>query len=330
MNKKTFIYKYVKYDDAISVIRENSVSLGNPLRFNDPFDCFIGIDEKKKIKSKKLLEEFFYIKKLLDLIDSNELNDIKYQSVEKTLTDLDRKIRTTRKFTSHPYLYKMALSTIGELSTNGSIHFDSIEKEKDEFINIQTKRLMGFQESALVSCFCTRYDSILMWGHYAERDRGVCIEYEKPTNGNFYNVKYQKKRIPYNIYKVTSLLLGYLFTNDEVDESDDSLVRSIIEPFLTKSFEWKYEDEIRCIFSRFSKNNDIYSIEKPSRPDGVQYLYRMPTKITRIFLGCKISNEREQNIIKIANELNIPVFKMKPNNDLYRLDSKEINGEEDE
>lgn len=329
MAKSNYIYKYVKYDDALSTIRENSVSLGNPLRFNDPFDCYISIDEKDKIKSKKLLEEFFYIKKLLDLLDTNEIDSSKYQGIENTLLKIRKKTESRRQFTPHPHLYKVALSIIGEISRTDSLYFDMLEKEKEAFIDSQTKRLIGFQESALVSCFCTRYDSILMWGHYAERDRGVCIEYEHPTDGNFYNVKYQKKRIPYDLYRITRRVLGYLFTNDDVDESDDLLVKSIIEPFLTKSFEWKYEDEIRCVFSRRSKNSNIYFIEKPSRPEGVQYLYRMPSKITRIFLGCKISSEREQNIINVAKEHNIPVIKMRPNNDIYRLDPIDINNKEE-
>ena len=323
-DKKKYIYKYVKYDDAISTLKRNSVSLGNPLRFNDPFDCFIGIDEKNKEKSKALLEEFFYIKKFVDLLNSNELRIQRYQVVDKKLVDFRNDLINKREYYPNPFLYKTALYYLGEICTHESTYQESLEKEKEAFMKKMTSKLLSFQESALISCFCTRYDSILMWGHYAERDRGVCIEFEYPDNGNFYKVKYQKKRIPFNLYRVTAKVLGYLYTNDVIDESDDKLIKSIIEPYLTKSFEWKYEDEIRCVFSKSSKNDDIYFIEKPSRPEGVQYLYHMPTKVTKIFLGCKISSEREQNICELAKELNIPIVKMKPDNDIYRLDPIDI------
>lgn len=323
-NKNNYIYKYVKYDDAVSTIQQNCVSLGNPLRFNDPFDCFIGIDEKNKDKSHKLLEEFFYIKKYADLLESNELKITKIQSVEKKLFTVRKKVTNTRQFKHHSFLYKESLNAIGEICTRDSSYREILEKEKKEFITNITNKLMGFRESALVSCFCERYDSILMWGHYADRDRGVCIEFERPINNNFYKVKYQRKRIPFNLYKITERVLGYLFTNDVVDEADDKLISSIIEPFLTKSFEWKYEDEIRCVFSKTSKDEGIYYVPKPSRPEGIQYLYRMPTKITKVFLGCKISSEREQNITRLAKEYGIPVVKMKPDNFIYRLDQVEI------
>ncbi len=301
------------------------MSLGNPLRFNDPFDSFIAVDESNKKKSIKLLEEFFYIKKFNDLLESHELPSGKFASQEKRLAELRKEIVKTRQFLHDASLYKTALNTISEIVTKDYTYNEILEKEKADFIKNMTKKLMGFRESALVSCFCERYDSILMWGHYADRDRGVCIEYERPLdNPNFYKVRYQKKRIPFNLFKITTLVLGYLFTNDVIDESDDKLISSIIEPFLTKSYEWKYEDEIRCIFARSSKDENIYTINKPTRPDGIQYLYHMPTKVTRIFLGCKISSEREQNIKRLADELGIPVVKMKPDNYIYRLDPVEI------
>ena len=321
MSKRSkYIYKYVKYDDALAILDDNSVSLGNPLRFNDPFDCFIGVDESNKTKSMELLNEFFYITKFIQLLDTHEIDNSKYQSAEKIIDTIRHEIVKSREFKGNQKLYKTALSAINEICSKDSTFLETLTKEKNDFVKTQEKRLYGFRESVLVSCFCERYDSILMWGHYADRDRGVCIEYENPNNENFYSVKYQNKRIPFNLYKITCRVLGYLFTNDVIDEADDVLIKNIIEPFLTKSVDWKYEYEIRCIFSKNVKNDDIYQIDRPYKPDGVQYLYRMPTKVTKIFLGCKINKERVEHITKVAKEKNIPVIKMRTNNGFYRLD----------
>ena len=99
---------------------DGMISFMHPSRFNDPFDCFIGIDEKNKDKSHKLLEEFFYIKKYADLLESNELKITKIQSVEKKLFTVRKKVTNTRQFKHHSFLYKESLNAIGEICTRDS------------------------------------------------------------------------------------------------------------------------------------------------------------------------------------------------------------------
>ena len=63
------------------------------------------------------------------------------------------------------------------------------------------------------------------------------------------------------------------------------LIRCISKPFIVKSLDWQYEEEVRCILSQ---NSDCVSkLEELS-------LYTMPTKITKIYVGCRVDKNSEE------------------------------------
>ncbi len=81
-----------------------------------------------------------------------------------------------------------------------------------------------------VLCLSEVYDSILMWSHYADCHRGVCLIYE--TNYEFFAhaqpVRYQKDRPKVN----------------PVVQSNDEMLDNAI---FTKSSDWSYEKEWRIL-----------------------------------------------------------------------------------
>jgi Protein of unknown function (DUF2971) len=77
-----------------------------------------------------------------------------------------------------------------------------------------------------INCLSARSDSQLMWGHYADHHRGVCLEFDVRTPD--FSLAIQ---VDYNAaYPNFSL----------VDDSD-------LSPFHTKSSDWAYEQEYRLI-----------------------------------------------------------------------------------
>lgn len=95
------------------------------------------------------------------------------------------------------------------------------------------------QKDFRMSCFTTKMHNPLMWGHYADGMRGVCLEYEI-DEGDVYKVEYGKS---YEV-DMSNILQG----NAEEE---------VISTFLKKSSDWKYEDEYRVI-----SRNIFYSLGK--------------------------------------------------------------------
>ena len=81
-----------------------------------------------------------------------------------------------------------------------------------------------------VFCVSTKRDDILMWSHYADHHRGICLEFD--GNGMFMAhaqaVQYSDERVPINAYR---------------DDPDMMLAKAM----LTKSSHWAYETEWRLL-----------------------------------------------------------------------------------
>ena len=53
------------------------------------------------------------------------------------------------------------------------------------------------RKNIYISCFTKRFDSTLMWAHYANQFNGVCIEWDiirSSDNDSLVDVKYSKKK----------------------------------------------------------------------------------------------------------------------------------------
>jgi len=81
-----------------------------------------------------------------------------------------------------------------------------------------------------ILCFTRRWKNPLMWSHYAEKHRGVVLEFEIDEEA-LIKVRYTRKRISFDLSKVA---LADGFSSDDAE----LLAR-------TKSHHWSYEREYR-------------------------------------------------------------------------------------
>lgn len=81
-----------------------------------------------------------------------------------------------------------------------------------------------------VYCVSELCDDILMWSHYADSHRGICLEFDGhgPLMAHAQCVTYSKDRVPLNVY-------------------DDDKLTGVDKALLTKSDRWCYENEWRLI-----------------------------------------------------------------------------------
>lgn len=143
--------------------------------------------------------------------------------------------------------------------------------------------------SVIMTCFTLENTNELMWAHYANKGKGICIEYDTrkllvflatlPVKPVFLKVKYEDDIQPVRL---------------EIND----VVGSMITWLLTKSAKYSYEDEIRFVF--LDKKQVVNPFHIPS------YLIR------GITLGTKISSEDSSLVLAFASRQNtpIPVYRM--------------------
>ena len=103
------------------------------------------------------------------------------------------------------------LDTEFRLTSDTKIHFH--EKDRELIYpciqgqlhiscDIQEQIALELLNSYRICCFSSRYDSILMWSHYADENKGICVEYDlglldhsNPILRHIYPVIYGKDRV---------------------------------------------------------------------------------------------------------------------------------------
>jgi len=111
---------------------------------------------------------------------------------------------------------------------------DSISKAKLEEI-YKNSQLNKIQRSS-ICCFSRIYNSTTMWSHYADNHKGVCLVFDPFVENPFKDFKsdrFTEGTVDYDNYKP----VNYLKSKRD----------GIKKLFLTKSKDWKHEEEFRYI-----------------------------------------------------------------------------------
>lgn len=116
-------------------------------------------------------------------------------------------------------------------------------------------------------------DNLLMWSHYADYHRGICIEF-KTTGGKLFgcdilNIDYDDKYPKFNVY----------------DDMDLERVRKYT---CTKSLDWEYEEEWRILYKR----------------TGCQFFLSENEELSGVILGAHISRRNKELVLKCLSENN--------------------------
>jgi len=185
-----YLYKYMKFERALEVVKTGKIFFPTAEKFNDPFDCNIQFDPE--ISPEEFVGALFRRYKAV----GNNWNSIK--------TILDE-----------------------YLNEDGSIS----ETKRDE----NRKIAEDFNESnAKLGILSLTEDplSLLMWAHYGDYHRGVCIGFER-VEGIILADEEVTSKVDYSdVYPLARF--------SEILMSDGSLSRKILR---TKACDWAYEKE---------------------------------------------------------------------------------------
>lgn len=170
---------------------------------------------------------------------------------------------------------------------------------------ISSSDIMELGDLAYITCMTETKSNILMWSHYADSNRGLCVEYDlkQLRNPSFevtkhlFPVIYTGERL---LFRDLSLLVES-HTQLKYDISQDGeycgkgLLDDILPLFLTKGMCWGYEQEWRIVYTL----KQMYDINNETLYKGT-----IPFScISGVYLGYRTDPEVRENIIEICQRL---------------------------
>ena len=245
---KLLLYRYYRLDAngyVLSDLRNGKITLCAPSLFNDPYDSLIYVDCGKIRKE----QQAYPIEKLVEDIqavrDGRELDE-KYDKNKKEL--------------------------IKGLA-NSAIELNQIDSNETVVENTTSNALSSIirnlKQQIRVACFSEDSCSPIMWAHYADSGRGLCVEYEGPVaqsilfgasdgacNFSLLPVLYSEKRYDAThiaeeqFFLKLAVTLGCL---DKLDTLNTDLLYCI-KMALYKSLNWAYEREWRLMAFPLGEN----------------------------------------------------------------------------
>lgn len=167
-------------------------------------------------------------------------------------------------------------------------YFDNVEKTYNE-----QEHVKQFIKGYRITCFSKFGDNTLMWAHYSENHKGICLVFDtkilwsamfsfskkQGVSGAFYVVKYKP-----------SLKVRY------VDKGKNPLPE--IKWMSTKEDKWEYEKEVR--WTLWNNDHDI------------QYFKFPPECLVSVYLGSKMNDDN----VKVISDLIVKNF---PKTSLFKM-----------
>lgn len=192
-------------------------------------------------------------------------------------------------------------NTFKELIVSSGLPGDAekIEIKLNDSINDFNNKIFSFIDEKIgVSSLTTSYNNPLMWSHYGDSHRGICIEYDFREVIKNEDIKIFLDEIIYTEQRVTidSKLLDNIDLNNIESRGKLDILRFFIKGLFTKHKIWEYETEWRSVIFIDEANN--YSRE-----------LRL-NNISAIYLGNKMDKETMNEVVSLLVDLNVPIYKM--------------------
>ena len=264
------LYKYRRFDVfCLRLLTQAEVSYSDPRTFNDPLDCDPTIEVDINRKDLERLCFTFLRRTQPEDQAKNEINNYRYLSTEygdfRTEPDVEG------------YLKRMVA--------------DRIKAELAQ--ELGSRGVLSLSEC---------WDSVLMWSHYADNHRGICIEFDT-TELPHPNLKAVDYRAPRRV-RASDLFEWKL------RHSVDAERRVRDTYFFAKAGPWRYEREWR-------------EVEEKS---GIR---EAGFRVTGIHFGLQCDAAVIQSVVKLlADDSDVALYSIYPLDDSFRIKRRPVDRDE--
>ena len=187
---------------------------------------------------------------------------------------------------------------IPELRQGTDITWLSFALMCQDIWNKMREEFYSYKSKMSVACFCEEKDNTLLWAHYANCNKGFCIEYSVLDLLQYF----QCFLLPV-VYQDTLPVFPNFCERNAL-----SPYKIAFERISTKSDIWSYEKEWRII--RCIEPSDKHCVDFP--------------KPTAIYLGINASKQLETKLLKLCVAQKISLYRMQPDIYSYTLNNEPI------
>jgi len=240
------VYKYRDFSvNTLRMLTEDEVFYASPSVFNDPLDSSPTIEVDVDAPALQcLLEKMLVSRSSLERVRMT-INNHRYMATELGNSEKDKAARDY-------YIRRLADNVLRAL--------------RDEYAKFGVLSLAG------------RWNCPLMWSHYADNHKGVCVEYAT-ANAQF------ERLHPVN-YGRSRTIRASTLVEWKVQKSPEAR-RTIEETlFLSKASQWRYEKEWRAIVDRAG------IAPAPARLTAIHFGLRCDTSVIRTIVLMYRNKER--------------------------------------
>lgn len=173
------------------------------------------------------------------------------------------------------YVRKTALVTGENIDVDDVVRKNKINP--GSFNEFFTKHLKNILSKQGVACFLPNPDNILLWAHYSDSHKGVCLKFDITKDENLFATTFPVQ------YSNDYPNFNYLTEREQL----------VNKAMLTKSIHWKYENEIRVLKTKFG--NQPFAKEC----------------LKEIIFGCNANQNEIKTIRQIVTNANYPNLKLR-------------------
>ncbi len=327
------LYVYTSSETALKIIKTSKLALSSPSTFNDPFDCLpLWSDDDLNnaidvfngyIIDQKVFEELakasdnathFWQRVWFSIISAEYKFVQKLSRIKPTAYDPYFKINRLKKYLNSAIKISKSPEALIEAKEKMNTELPSLIKTEEEKFH----EIFEIRDTIYIGCLSKRFNSILMWSYYGDKHTGACIEFELEEDpAHLFKVEYMTDRPQIQAERFAKEYCGRLFAqmNQEDIAKDHFLIKMIAQPYITKSTEWEHEEEYRLVFVEKELRN--MKVGKEICGDGIErYMYPMK-KITRVFMGASMPDEKKSLIKALVSNKGIEAVNMVISNDQY-------------
>ena len=261
-------FKYMTARTAQIVLQNRTLRWSSPIEFNDPFDIprqvLFGIDAADIRKAAREC--------LIEILNNppNETTDlnIKVQLILEAIKKADSDIK------------KKIIEEIQTMPVDSSIDPSSLNELKTIW--------RSFIPEFRVLCLCETHDTVSMWYHYADKYRGIVIEFE--CNDDLDSAWLVAEPIKYadTIPEISSAKGWAKVLLKTKEKAIETLLKVCT---FSKTPDWSYEKEWR-----------VTSFKRPHETGTVSDYKFNAKEIKSVYLGPLIDQNNMTDILKILND----------------------------
>lgn len=265
------------------------------------------------LNSVKITNPEFYNKIIKNELTDKDLNEF-YKTVGQSKYGrnlIDDELKKNN-YNLNLFSSNDSISQLEKIAKMQNLDFDfselneNIQSEKDRMFSLLKNTLSN---KIRMTCFTNKNNNILMWSHYANKHNGICVKYDlkdcKELLYSTFPVVYSTKRPSISKNEL-------LISSSETKVNEDKLLLLLVKSLLTKSDEWKYEEEWRSIIP--TENLILDNLNHKC--------------IKAIYFGVKVECYKIYEIIgelkKSIDIKNIKFFKMNMDDSTYSINEEEI------